>query len=362
MAERLKDQFFTEDSLNRLVEAVQSAYPAFDREQFLSLIYTAEWDELPLKGQMYHTTRALHAVLPGDYAEALAVLRQAAPHIRGFEVMCLPDYVEQYGQHDWEGSMPALRYFTRFGSAEFAVRPFLDADPERGMAYLLKWAQDENEHVRRLASEGCRPRLPWAMALPKFKQDPALILPVLEKLKDDESEMVRRSVANNLNDISKDHPELVLDLAERWYGHSERTDALVRHALRGLLKAGNRRALRLFGIGTAEMLQVTDLTVTPDRLKIGEDLMFRYRLYVQGDETCRVRLEYALDFVKARGEHSRKIFQHSEKDYAPGEHVLEKKHSMVDRTTRKHYPGVHRLAVIVNGEEQALTEFVLEEV
>lgn len=361
MAKRLKDQFFTEDSLKQLADAVQSAYPDFNQEQFFSRIYTDEWQDLPLKGQMYHTTRALGAALPQEYSQALAVLRQAAPQVRGFEVMCLSDYVEQYGQHDWELSMPALRDFTRFGSAEFAVRPFLDADPERGMAYLLAWADDENEHVRRLASEGCRPRLPWAMALPKFKRNPAPILPVLEKLKDDESETVRRSVANNLNDISKDHPELVLELAERWYGHSERTDALVRHALRGLLKAGDRRALQLFGIGTAEMLQVSDLAVEPDQLKIGEELVFRYRLYVQGEAACRVRLEYALDFVKARGAHSRKIFQHSEKDYAPGEHILEKKHSMVNRTTRKHYPGVHRLAVIVNGEEQASTEFMLEE-
>lgn len=361
MAERLKDQFFTEDSLQRLAETLQAAYPAFDREEFFSRIYTAEWDDLPLKGQMYHTTRALRTALPQDYAAALAVLRQAAPQVHGFEAMCLPDFVEQYGQHDWELSMPALQYFTRFGSAEFAVRPFLDADPERGMAYLLEWAEDENEHVRRLASEGCRPRLPWAMALPKFKRDPSLILLVLEKLKDDESETVRRSVANNLNDISKDHPELVLDLAERWYGHTERTDALVRHALRGLLKAGSRRALQLFGIGTAEMLQVTGLMVKPNCLKIGEDLVFRYHLHVQGDETRRVRLEYAVDFVKARGEHSRKVFQHSEKDFAPGKHVLEKKHSLVDRTTRKHYPGVHRLAVITNGEEKAVTEFTLEE-
>jgi 3-methyladenine DNA glycosylase AlkC len=361
MAERLVDQFFTAESLLALAEALYAAWPDFERAHFLALTQAGGWETLALKARMRRTTEALHAVLPEDYPAALEILRQAAPVVRGFEAMCFPDYVELYGRQDWERSLPALAHFTRFGSSEFALRPFLDEDPQRGMAYLREWALDENEHVRRLASEGCRPRLPWAMALPKFKRDPALILPVLDRLKDDPSAYVRRSVANNLNDISKDHPEVVLDLCEGWYGNSTNTDWIVRQALRSLLKAGNRRALRLFGFGAADGLQVSNLALTPQMLRIGESLALAYELQVSGAEAQLVRLEYAVEYVKARGQRSRKVFQHSEKTYAPGFHRLDKAHSFADRTTRKHYPGAHRLTIIVNGEEQAGADFWLEE-
>lgn len=362
MAERLVDQFFTPDSLDKLAGVLQDTWPAFERQRFLAAVQGESWDALALKARMRRTTEAMHATLPEDFATALEILQQAAPQVRGFEAMCFPDYVELYGRQDWQRSLPALAFFTRFGSSEFAVRPFLDEDPPRAMAYLLQWAEDENEHVRRLASEGCRPRLPWAMALPKFKRDPTPILPVLEKLKDDPSEYVRRSVANNLNDISKDHPRLVLELCEDWYGRSERTDWIVRHALRSRLKAGDPGALRLFGFAAPEALQVSNLTLTPEHLAIGESLMLAYDLTVSGDQAQLVRLEYAVDYVKARGKPGRKIFQHSEKKYPPGVHRLEKVHSFAERTTRKHYPGRHHLAIIVNGEEQAGRDFWLEEV
>lgn len=361
MAERLVDQFFTRDSLAALAEALYQAWPEFERERFLARVYAAGWEGLALKARMRRTTEAMYATLPQDYASALDILQQAAPQVRGFEAMCFPDYIELYGRQDWQRSLPALAFFTRFGSSEFAVRPFLDEDPLRALAYLLEWAENGNEHVRRLASEGCRPRLPWAMALPKFKDDPTPILPVLDKLKDDPSEYVRRSVANNLNDISKDHPELVLDLAESWYGRSERTDWIVRHALRGLLRAGNRRALRLFGFAAPQYLQISNLRLNPQRVPIGESLVLAYDLEVSGDQPQLVRLEYAVDYLKARGNHSRKIFQHSEKSYAPGMHRLEKNHSFAERTTRKHYPGKHHLAILVNGVEQARIDFWLEE-
>lgn len=361
MAERLVDQFFTAESLAALAEALHDSWPDFERERFSAEVYADGWDTLALKARMRRTTEAMHAALPEDYPTALGILQRAAPQVRGFEAMCFPDYVELYGRQDWERSLPALAFFTRFGSSEFAVRPFLDEDPPRGMAYLLEWAEDENEHVRRLASEGCRPRLPWAMALVKFKQDPTPVLPVLEKLKEDPSEYVRRSVANNLNDISKDHPQVVLDLCERWYGQAERTDWIVRRALRSLLKAGNSRALRLFGFGDPRALQVNNLALMPRSLCIGDSLVLAYDLQVTGEAAQRVRLEYAVDYLKARGQHSRKIFQHSEKTYEPGNHRLEKVHSFENRTTRKHYPGQHRLAIIVNGEEQAGADFWLEE-
>jgi 3-methyladenine DNA glycosylase AlkC len=230
------------------------------------------------------------------------------------------------------------------------------------MAYVRTWAEDDDPAVRRLASEGCRPRLPWAMALPAFKEDPTLVLEVLEILKDDPSEMVRKSVANNLNDISKDHPEEVLDVSERWIGHSPERDWIVKHACRTMLKAGNQRALLLFGFSDPTHLRIENLTLGSNALAIGETLPFCFDLCVETSEPCMVRLELGVYYVKARGQLSRKIFQLREATFAPGCHRLSRKHSFQERSTRKHYSGEHRLSILVNGVEKAKVSFQLEEV
>jgi 3-methyladenine DNA glycosylase AlkC len=359
MPDRLKDLYFTRSSLEAMAAAVRRAYPAFDAERFLALVFDETWDALELKDRMRHTTRCLGQTLPPAYPRALDVLRRVAPELRGFDAMVLPDFVEQFGQADWERSLPALAFFTRFASGEFAIRPFLQQDPERVLPCLHAWAQDPDPHVRRLASEGSRPRLPWAMALPAFKADPRPLLPVLERLKDDPDEMVRRSVANHLNDISKDHPGVVLDLAEAWHGQSENTDRLLKHALRGLLKQGNRRAMRLFGFGAAGRLRVAGLRLPRRQLKVGDDLVFEFDLVVDGQGERPVRLEYAIGYVKARGELSRKVFKLSERVYAPGTYPVRRKHSLADRSTRTHHAGTHTLTIIANGQEQASAAFAL---
>ncbi|MDH4209126.1 MAG: DNA alkylation repair protein, partial [Anaerolineae bacterium] len=274
MPEKLKDLFFTASFISQLGEALHRACSDFDRDNFSSLVFDASWERRELKERMRHVTQCLHQTLGKEYPEALGILREIAPSFTGFDTMVFPDYVQCYGLDHWDLSLPALAFFTTLCSSEYAIRPFLDQDPQRAMQYLHTWAEDENEHVRRLASEGCRPRLPWGMALPRFKQDPSPILPVLEKLKDDPSEYVRKSVANNLNDISKDHPELVLDICERWYGHTANTDWIVKHACRGLLKAGHRRAMHLFGFADIDNVAVHNLTLDRRALSIGEELHF----------------------------------------------------------------------------------------
>jgi hypothetical protein len=219
--------------------------------------------------------------------------------------------------------------------------------------------------VRRLASEGCRPQLPWATDLPAFVKDPRPILPVLETLKDDPSEYVRKSVANNLNSISKDHPDLVLDICKRWIGHSKERDRIVKHACRTLLKAGNRRALLLFGFAdpthlTPAVLAIDHLILDRERLSIGETLRFCFDLCVKGEAPRKVRLELGVDYRKARGHLSRKIFQMGEATYAPGRHSIERRHSFQNRSTRVHYPGEHRISILVNGVQKASASFHLE--
>lgn len=353
MAEPLKNMFFTHESLAKFVDAIRRIYPGFDGESFLKLIHTPQWEGLELKERMRHTTLCLGKTLPKDYRNALDILKKAAPLVKGFEAASLPDFVEVYGREDWEASLPALKHFTYYFSSEFSVRPFLDEDPERAMALMLECAEDSEENVRRFASESCRPRLPWAMALPRFKKDPSPILPVLEKLKDDPSEFVRRSVANNLNDISKDHPEVVLDLAEKWLGRSESTDWIVKQACRTLLKTGNTQAMRLFGFGNPSNLHIRNLRFSRDKIKIGEDIHFFFDLDVEEKESCRVRLEYRVDYAKSQGKRSKKIFQISENDYQPGIYAFKRKQTFEDMSTRKHYPGKHSIAVVVNGEIKA---------
>jgi 3-methyladenine DNA glycosylase AlkC len=357
MTERLKDIFFTEESVNKFGDHIQRYYPEFDRGKFLSVVFDDRWENRELKEKMRHVTICLRQTLPENYAGALEILKKIAPFVKGFEGMVLPDFVELYGPEEWDLSLPALEYFTKFSSSEFAIRPFLARNPQRVMAYMSELAENEDENVRRFASEGCRPRLPWAMALPEFKKDPAPILPILEKLKDDESEFVRRSVANNLNDISKDHPDLVLDICEQWYGKSPKTDWIVKHACRSLLKAGNKRALLLFGHGDPAGISVTKLRLENAIIVIGDDLRFSFQLINSGKKTAKLRLEYGIDYLKANRKTARKIFKITENHYQPGAHSFSRKHSFADMTTRRHYPGKHRISIIVNGEEKASAAF-----
>ncbi len=361
MPEKLKDLFFTSESLNIFADSIKKQYSIFDKPKFLNLIYNHTWESLELKEKMRHTSQCLHEVLPDNYIDALVVLVKAAPEIKGFEAMTLPDYVEVYGMNDWEESLNALGHFTRYSSSEFAIRPFLIQEPELVMQYMKKWAKSKHENVRRFASEGCRPRLPWAMALPEFKKDPTFVFEVLELLKNDDSEFVRKSVANNLNDISKDNPNLVLEITTAWIGKSKNTDWIVKHGMRTLLKNGNTQAMRLFGFGNPENLKIKNLKTDKTSYKIGESMSFSFILKNEETEECKVRLEYGLDFMKANGKQSRKIFQIVEKVYQSGENEVKRKHSFKNLSTRKHYPGEHQISIIVNGQVKASSTFQLHQ-
>jgi len=163
MTERLKDLFFSDQFIEELGDSIKEVYPDFDLAKFKRLVYTDDWESKELKQMMHHITQCLAETLPGDYQTALKILMDIAPKFKGFNAMIFPDFVESYGLDAWELSLPALAFFTSLCSSEFAIRPFLAKDPERAMHYMYEWANDENVHLRRLASEGCRPRLPWAI-------------------------------------------------------------------------------------------------------------------------------------------------------------------------------------------------------
>lgn len=360
MAAALKE-VFTRPLLERVAEALKEAEPGFRPDSFLEHVFDEEWADRELKQRIRHIAEALGATLSPRYPEAVRTLEAISGRFQGFEYLFFPDFVERFGLADehWDISVAALERFTSGSSSEFAVRPFIRQDPERMMRQMRTWADHPNHHVRRLASEGCRPRLPWGMALEVFKRDPAPIVPILETLKRDESEYVRRSVANNLNDIAKDHPEQVLRIARAWYGEHPDTDRIVRHACRTLLKRGEPEALRLFGLAPDIPVTAERLELSADALRIGESLEFSVDVVNPTEQAVRTRVEYAVDYVKASGKASRKLFQLSEREYPPGRSRLTRSHRFADLTTRRHYPGLHRIHIAVNGNVRASAEFRL---
>ena len=354
MAAALKDRY-TRAYIARLAQTVARHDATFDAAAFELCVLGRGWRGLELKARMRRIAQCLHAGIAGDYRRQIAVLMRAAPAFHAgedsFFAMFFPDFVEVYGLEDFDLSVKALERFTQLSSSEFAVRPFLIRHGERMLKVFAHWSRHRNEHVRRLSSEGLRPRLPWAMALPAFKRDPAPILPILVSLFNDPSEYVRRSVANNLNDIAKDHPKIVLDVAEEHVGRSENTDRLLRHACRTLLKRGDARALRLFGHDQSAPVAVAKFQLGAKRIAIGDHLTFSFTVTAAQDS--RARIEYAIDFVKSRGQTSRKVFKIAERDLIAGTPVtFERSHRFRDFTTRTHYPGKHRIAVVVNGVER----------
>ncbi|MDA0667450.1 MAG: DNA alkylation repair protein [Planctomycetota bacterium] len=359
MAEPLKNRY-NHAFLKKLATVVSDCSPnGIDQVKFKKSVLANGWEELELKARMRRITECLRLALPEDYLEALPIMRDAAPHFGDYLSMFFPDFVEVYGMEHWEESVDALWWMTRFGSSEFAVRPFLKADAPRMLRTMLAWTRDENEHVRRLASEGSRPLLPWAMNLPAFQKDPLPVLPLLDALKDDSSEYVRRSVANNLNDIAKDHPQLVLKTAQEWNGHSKERDKLVKHACRTLLKNGDAGAMRLFGFRNPNDLQVSGLQLKSAAIALGSELHFSFTLS-SPNPLGKVRLEYLLEFARPHGRGARKVFKISESDSTDVQRCVTRRHSLVDRSTRKHYVGEHRITVIVNGVAKASAKFVLK--
>ena len=350
MPEKLKDILFPLEKVQLFGSVLKEVFPEYKAEEFVAAVCDKNWPERELKEKMRHTTLCLHQFLPKEFKKAVDILIAIVPKVTGFEAIVLPDYVEVYGQEHWDISMPALGELTKCGSSEFGIRPFLNKDLESAMKYMLNWADDKDFRVRRFASEGCRPRLPWAAGVPALKKDPSLILPILEKLKNDPEEFVRKSVANNLNDISKDHPELVLDICERWQGKSKNTDWIIKHACRTLLKQGNKRAMLLFGFANPELMHVKNLNFSNHSPKIGEEITFDFELELHMPKKQKVRLEYIVHFVKPSGKTSPKIFQIKEVEMKPGKHLISKKHSFKNMSTRKHYRGEHKFEIVINGE------------
>lgn len=359
MPEPLKNSY-NRTYIDRLASRIGEVWPPFDQTLFVSRVMDDQWEAKELKARMKHISTMMHQSLPLSFEEVVSILQEAGKSFGGFEGMFFPDYIEQFGTDYWDLSVTALKTLTQYSSSEFAVRPMIIRNPEKMMRVMLEWASDENEHVRRLASEGCRPRLPWSMALPAFKKDPQLIIPILNQLKQDESLYVRRSVANNLNDIAKDNPNVVLEWCRANIGRHPDTDWIIKHGCRTLLKQANPEAMALFGYAKTDLISVSDIDIQTPQLAIGEDLHFSFKVMTKQRSLNKLRIEYIVDYVKANGRMSPKVFKSSESDYIEDCVAFNRKHSFRQMTTRKHYPGEHKLSIRVNGDIKATALFELK--
>jgi 3-methyladenine DNA glycosylase AlkC len=340
--------------------------PSFNKKKFLSLIFDEDFKNKEWKDRMKHTTVVLHTVLPKEFPAAIQVIEEIIATLRkehygedNLAFMFLPDYIETYGLHDFKTSVKAFVMVTQFISCEFAVRPFLLQYGSKMTDEMVKWSLHKNAKVRRLASEGSRPRLPWAMAIPALKKDPAPLLPILENLKNDPSESVRRSVANNLNDIAKDHPDMVIALAAKWKGESKETDAIIKHGCRTLLKQGNPEILKQYGL-VSNHINLANLKIATPQVRVGNSLEFSFSIQNDSKAAQTVRLEYGIYYQKSKGHLARKVYKISERIYQPEEEIhIARKQSFRLITTRTFHTGRHQLSIIVNGTEKAIMDFDL---
>lgn len=358
MADLFKN-IYNPSFINKFTSVISILDKRFNIEKFTQSIFCKDWEEKELKQRMRHITICLKNHLTGSFKEQLDLITSSIPLLikNGFkpdnlEFIFYPDFVELYGIEDLEESINAFEKITQFVSCEFGVRPFIIKYENKMIAQMFKWSNHEHYSVRRLASEGSRPRLPWGMALQSLKKDPASILPILENLKNDKNEIVRRSVANNLNDIAKDHPELVFQISKKWIGQSKDTDKLIKHACRTLLKNGHSETMLLFGFANPKEIQISNFKVLTPQVQIGDSLAFQFNLYNNSKKEELLRLEYGLYYLKANGTLSRKVFKISEKIYQKKTiFSIERKQSFKLITTRKFHIGRHELSIIINGHE-----------
>lgn len=358
MAALLKDEF-DKKYIKMLAANLQENHSRFNQADFIKAVFNKEWKEKELKQRIRHISENMKNNLPANYAEAIEILKPVSDNYSGLQHLIFPDFVELCGIDDLQTSIEAMAYFTKKSSSEFPIRFFIIKYEKKMMAQMKKWANSKNEHLRRLASEGCRPRLPWAIGLPKYKKDPGSILPILEKLKTDKSEYVRRSIANNLNDISKDNPKVVIKLAKEWQGISEETDKLIKHGCRTLLKQGEPKILRLFGFKAPKHVELKKFKVTKE-IKMGEAIEFGFTLHTKNKKLGLLRVEYIIEFVRQNNKTGQKVFKISEGQYAESERNIMKKHSFKPISTRKYYAGKHCVSVVVNGKVLSSKRFIIK--
>lgn len=376
MAEPLKN-LIDASTVRAAARHLQRAWPEFDASRFSALALHG-LDELELKARAMQLCAALEQTLPDDFDHAAQILEGSlapprtdedwsAQHndeagLAGWVIWPMGEFVARRGQQAPGRALRALHALTQRFTAEWAIRPFIEQHPAIVYATLQRWCSDPSAHVRRLVSEGSRPRLPWGRQLKALIDDPSPNLPLLRKLQDDASAYVRRSVANHLNDIAKDHPQVLVGwLAEHLPNAPATRRASLKHACRSLIKQGHADVLRAWGLGQAFDGSLR-LRLSPKRLQIGESLQLEVHLRSSAAADQALVVDYAVHHVKANGSVAPKVFKGWQLVIAPGQRcALQKSHALRVISTRSYYPGRHQIDLLINGEVRAQAAFVLRD-
>lgn len=345
----------------KLATQLGRAYKKFDQDSFTAYILTKDFFQLELKERINTIAAALKIFLPKSYSKAIKIIIKTAPLAGTFENWAMLTYVEKYGLENFDESVNALETLTRHSTAEFAIRPYMIQYTKKMLPIVHQWTQNENEHVRRLSAEGTRPRGVWMPHVEAFKKDPSEVLKILEKLKADNSLYVRKAVANNLNDISKDHPDTVIKIGKQWLkANNKETNWIVKHACRTLLKQGHPEVFPLFGFTENPKIEVMKFTIDKKKFSIGSTANISLEIQSISTQKQKLSIDYKMYYMKKNGKQSPKVFKFSEKAIDANQNLsLSTKHSFQEMTTRKHYPGKHKIELMINGKIYNTIEFSL---
>ncbi len=357
---------FNRALLTRMAESLSRHHPEFDSKAFVRLEKTFE--ALEMKPRVLAIRDELKRHLPSNFKESLSIILKSLKEesLEGFDIWPYAEFVQFYGIEDASLSLNALVEITRVFTSEWAVRPFIRKYRDQTLQFLLECARSSDVNVRRWASEGCRPRLPWGERLNELIQNPKLTLPILEVLKDDPELFVRKSVANHLNDITKDHPEFVVEILTRWNreadpGHRQKIEWITRHSLRTLIKAGHSGALRLIGVSTQVKCRLRQLKLNQKKYRLGEKVQISFEVHSLSSRNQKLVVDYVVHYVRANGKKSAKVFKLRSFELGGKEKIqIQKAHPLKQVTVRKHYPGLHEIDIQINGKKFGKLRFSLE--
>lgn len=353
-------EMFNKKFYDQLAVGFNNADKNFHPEKFVKQV-TKDLESLSLNQRLRNTSVVLKEHLPADYKKSIEIMFKVIPVVKGGYVsLVFPDFVGLYGHRDFDLSMEALKYFTQFGSSEFAVREFLKRDFSKTISVMNKWAEDKNHHVRRLASEGSRPRLPWSFKLDEVIKNPQVTRSILEKLKSDEELYVKKSVANHLNDISKENTDYMLGLINSWDKKNIHTAWIIKHASRTLIKKGNNQSLAIFGFEKNVKAGITNFKLNKSKIKLGEILKFEFDVISEKTKPQKLVIDFVIHYRKKSGDLSPKVFKLKEIELQSKQKLhISKTHRFQDFTTRKHYPGKHIVEIMINGKPFQKKQFDL---
>jgi 3-methyladenine DNA glycosylase AlkC len=358
--------------VDSLSQKIKNVYPDFKAKSFAKHI-NIMLPELEYKERIEIIADSLEQYLPKDFEQAIEIINKSLGDILPerdvlgdrsmndrFYIVALGLFVSRNGIENFEVSMNSLYEQTKRFTSENAIRFFIEKYPNESLELIKVWTQDQSQHVRRLCSEGIRPRLPWAMQLKSFIKDPSPVIEILTLLKNDPAMYVRRSVANCLNDIAKDHPDIVTSTLEQWQDGTEEINWLTKHALRTLVKKGNQIALKLIGFDDGENLEISEIKLNTTELVFGNDLEFEFTIKSEKDKPASILIDYAIHYMKHNAKLAPKVYKLTKFELAIGESKLVQGiRPFVEISTRRFYSGIHKIEILANGKSLGIKQFEL---